>query len=755
MKGMQKISRGSGFNGVLSYALRENARIVGGNMSGYNVQSLSSEFAQTRSVRQDIRKPVWHSSLRLQKDEKITDEKWSEIASDYMKDMGFSESHLYTAILHDDTEGQHIHIIASRIALDKSLFYGRNENLISTRIIHDLERKHNLSITRGLKYIETINEETNEKTYKIATKSEANKLKKNEIEKAIRTNEAPTKLILQHAIDAVLSSDKSVSVSAFIEQLNASNVIVKPAVASTGRLNGFTFALKEDSLIFFKGSEIGKSYSVQNLIKRGLSYDKDRDSQAISAATISALNASDTLRSSDSRSDDTSSTSNADTERAIIAADSELRKESRTEDDTRISSAHISTEDEQTRHEQLDNRDANSNNRTQTTTENIEQITYKKDDANDSLAKYERWRSVADDITNIAAASFTDTSKNEHITEAQKKAKVKAVTRQLDALDAQAYRLTLVSRDDDKKSFNVGKSKSSENEKTERFYTKDEVIAQIPFLSKKNVEKYDIYVTPIDKNHHYILVDDMRHDAMLELQSKEQIKPCLIQQTSDDNYQAVIKIHKEINNLSEKQEQSAANLLVKKLNQKYGDEQLTGVIHPFRLAGFSNRKKGRKNAFTTLVLALNRICSVSVQMLENIRNTLKTNSTQFNQKQVHVEQSEHMLHKSVKKNDIKIEKTIAISSVNQKHLAIYQNIVKKANNFNDLDYSVIDFRFARALVAAGAPPREIASSLSVLSPDIATRHAADTHAYISRTIEAAERERETKVTKVRDRQVMR
>jgi len=84
MKGMQKISRGAGFTGVLAYAFAgTDARLVGGNMSGFDVSTLASEFALTRALRQDIKKPVWHSSLRLTKNEKITDEKWSEIAADY------------------------------------------------------------------------------------------------------------------------------------------------------------------------------------------------------------------------------------------------------------------------------------------------------------------------------------------------------------------------------------------------------------------------------------------------------------------------------------------------------------------------------------------------------------------------------------------------------------------------------------------------------------------------------------------------
>jgi hypothetical protein len=65
-----------------------------------------------------------------------------------MKRMGFSDTHLRCYVLHDD-DGQHIHIIASRIDIaGGKLYLGRNENLISTRIISELEIAHGLTVTK-------------------------------------------------------------------------------------------------------------------------------------------------------------------------------------------------------------------------------------------------------------------------------------------------------------------------------------------------------------------------------------------------------------------------------------------------------------------------------------------------------------------------------------------------------------------------------------------------------------------------------
>lgn len=134
MKGMQSIKRGSGFAGVLAYALEEiegipRGKVIGGNMSGDNQQSLAKEFGISRRLRPDVERPVWHNSLRLPKGEKISDELFVKIADDYMQRMGFSDLHQRVYILHDDEDGQHIHIIADRIALDGTLYLGKNENL--------------------------------------------------------------------------------------------------------------------------------------------------------------------------------------------------------------------------------------------------------------------------------------------------------------------------------------------------------------------------------------------------------------------------------------------------------------------------------------------------------------------------------------------------------------------------------------------------------------------------------------------------
>ncbi|WP_339097371.1 relaxase/mobilization nuclease domain-containing protein [Pectobacterium brasiliense] len=269
MKGMQKIRRGKSFAGVVLYALKPASHhkkdpiVIGGNMDGSDVGELIAEFNATKALRPEVVKAVWHNSLRLPKNEALTDAQWSEIADDYMSRMGFSETHLRCYVLHDDTDGQHIHIITSRIELSSGkLYLGKNENLISTRIIQQLEHDYSLTRTKGP-----------EAKASPASPSPEPKHKKsrNEAMMEKRAGEQYPKTIIQNALEELLAN--KLSITEFVQQLVAQNIRAIPNIASSGKMNGFSF---EYSGIAFKASQLGKCYSWANLQSK-LDYQQERD----------------------------------------------------------------------------------------------------------------------------------------------------------------------------------------------------------------------------------------------------------------------------------------------------------------------------------------------------------------------------------------------------------------------------------------------------------------------------------------------
>ena len=259
---MRKIKRGKSFAGVVQYALKPGAHhksdpvVIGGNMLGDSASKLITEFDDTKQLRPDVQKPVWHNSLRLPDGETLSNDQWVNIADDYMKRMGFSDTHLRCYVLHDD-EGQHIHIIASRIDIaGGKLYLGRNENLISTRIISELEIAHGLTVTKTAPSLSN-------------TQPKRKIISRNEQKLSERTGVPCPKKSLQQIIDKSLA-DKP-DLLTFIKRLEQAEVSWKVNVASTGKMKGFSF---EYAGIAFKASQLGKSYSWANLSNR-LNYNPD------------------------------------------------------------------------------------------------------------------------------------------------------------------------------------------------------------------------------------------------------------------------------------------------------------------------------------------------------------------------------------------------------------------------------------------------------------------------------------------------
>ncbi|MEQ9937173.1 relaxase/mobilization nuclease domain-containing protein [Pectobacterium polonicum] len=297
MKGMQKIRRGKGFAGVVLYALKPGSHhqctpyVIGGNMLGNEAGDLIAEFNTTKTLRPDIAKPVWHNSLRLPKSEVLTDAQWSEIADDYMSRMGFAETHLRCYILHDDAAGQHIHIIASRIDLTNgSLYLGKNENLISTRIIQQLERDYSLTITKepeakaspASPFPPSLSRKSPPQK-QMDAKPKPKKLSRNEAMMEKYKGEPSPKSVIQEALEELLV-DKP-STTEFVTQLVARNIMAVPNIASTGKMNGFSF---EYQRIAFKASQLGKGYS-WSVLQNRLDYQPERDNAFLFALKMPSV----------------------------------------------------------------------------------------------------------------------------------------------------------------------------------------------------------------------------------------------------------------------------------------------------------------------------------------------------------------------------------------------------------------------------------------------------------------------------------
>ncbi|EHX0223994.1 relaxase/mobilization nuclease domain-containing protein, partial [Salmonella enterica] len=225
-----------------------------------NVSDLTDEFKAVSSFRQDIKKPVFHAFLSLPKNEHLTDQQWEEIAKDYLKEMNIDiEKHQYICVRHNDTDKEHIHIVANRIGLDGSVWHGQHSAFNTIAACERLEVKHGLTITQGLK----------------GQKSDVSAPTKAEIEMALRTGEKPARLVLQASLQAAMTGKPDLET--FVERLQAVGIEPRFNVASTGNVAGCSFSVGD---VAFKGSQLGKKFS-WNTIKSKVKYDKNRDDELI------------------------------------------------------------------------------------------------------------------------------------------------------------------------------------------------------------------------------------------------------------------------------------------------------------------------------------------------------------------------------------------------------------------------------------------------------------------------------------------
>lgn len=767
MKGMRKIVRGSGFGGVLSYAFdrdspeQERGRLIGGNMSGRDLLELRKEFDAVRQLRSDIEKPVWHNSLRLPAGEKISDEQWGQFANEYMQKMGFSELHQFCVIQHDEPEGQHVHVIANRIGLDGSLYLGKNENLKSTRVISELEKKYGLQITKGADLDED---------GKIIM-PEKSQLTKNEIEKAVRTGIESPKQRLQKLVDEAMQGNPT-SVQ-FAERLVAAGVEVRASIANTGKMNGFSFSLDDAS---FQASKLGDKYKWAKLSEH-VSYEQDRDSEKLkqlnpaarasadlgavaesdrahTASATARTNAEDAIRTLTSAgrstnevrsAHDSNSIGNAGEHsgeaRAISAgAGSSERRDTRSperSDRNAHSSAESrhSTDGQQAKPTTAAGAPARSNG---SATEGKQKDLDSRGNDSDSGGSFERVVSLAaatqapapanaygaGDSGGSAEVIDTRPSIAEHI-----KAKMIEWRKQHEALKAPAYRLTLTPRAEGLQPRNFGNEGHKLKGKEEKFHTPDEVEKSIPRLSRENARGYDIYVTPIDPDFHYIVVDDVTLEKAKAMKAQG-YQPTLTQQSSANNQQAIFKVPKS-KDFTHSTEQSFANKLVMRLNEAFGDPQFSGVVHPFRMAGFSNKKAGRENAFTKILAVGKTLCRLASEALAAIRGEHAEQQRQEHKRNVKNALDAAQTATAIQKATPKAGSAADAYSQETRRIRAYA----KSKGWKE-DWSRIDYRASLSLLKAGWQTGDVEAAILQVSEGLETRHR-NPQDYAQRTVQQA------------------
>ncbi|WP_332421302.1 relaxase/mobilization nuclease domain-containing protein [Vibrio metschnikovii] len=695
-----KVNRGNGFRGLANYILDsvKGAELLGGNMSGKNSRELAKEFAVCRKLRPNIKRPAWHVSLALPAGENIDDSMWCNVAQRFLEEMGVDiNMHQYFLGKHSDTNNEHIHIGLNRIGFNGELYHGRNDVMLAIQATHKLEKEFGLQLTP------TFKERKQEKS-----------LTSNEIQMAARTGEVPARAALQNILNEALT-DK-LDVFAFIERCEAAGATVIPNVASTGRLNGFAF---EYQGIKFKGSDLGAKYTYKNL-KEVVIYEQDRQSAELIAAAQTIKQRLNAVSERDAATEQQESrpdpAGNGKAEHATQSPDQ------RNEQSERLGEVDkIGTSEEQGRAIESNSEDAQCRNQAEEA-EQQRSVANEVAMVDSGLAD---WGDADNHISDIVAPIVAVSNKCPSANTVRKQ---QLWQQQAEALQADKYRITLIGRQG-QKPWVLGKQKDG----TEKFYSVEEVKNNIPLLSKKNAEGRDIYITPITLDYHYIVVDDLTPETHKEMLANG-YSPNLVQESSRDNYQAIFRVPK----TTDEKDREIANKVVVGLNKRYGDENFTGVSHPFRMAGFSNKKPTRNNFFTRLISssanACQRVITLLKQELDKVIKEREEAKQAYQNAKVQQPKQISLEEERLRKIASVDATTKTADAVFMRHWSKWHGLAKSKGW--SIDYSRIDFAATIDMIKGGYNDEEILIAIVNSSPSVVDRKN-DVQDYTRRTLEKA------------------
>lgn len=148
-----KIGRSSNLYGALAYnnlkVEKENGQILFANKiietpSGhYSVAQLAQSFEPYLIANRNTEKHTLHISLNPDPKDKVSDEKFRELAEQYMRQMGYGEQP-FVVFKHTDIDRSHIHIVSVCVNEEGKKISDKFEKRRSMNVCRELERKYHL-----------------------------------------------------------------------------------------------------------------------------------------------------------------------------------------------------------------------------------------------------------------------------------------------------------------------------------------------------------------------------------------------------------------------------------------------------------------------------------------------------------------------------------------------------------------------------------------------------------------------------------
>lgn len=223
-----------------------NPRLVAGNVVGTPMQ-VARAIDHTARLRPEIKAPIWRTSLSVPDEDGILpDGQWGRIAEDFIEAMGFAGAP-WVAVRHGD---DHVHLTVSRVDWSGQLLTDRWDYRRAREIADRLEEEHGLVRARD------------------RFRAEGPQVRNNELEASNRRRGPdaavpPEREELRRIVREVRDASRGLGRDAFESGLEDAGVSFRANVASTGRMNGYSFTLAgwvdgADEQVWVAASKVAK-----------------------------------------------------------------------------------------------------------------------------------------------------------------------------------------------------------------------------------------------------------------------------------------------------------------------------------------------------------------------------------------------------------------------------------------------------------------------------------------------------------------
>ena len=246
-----RVYRSGSFANAVQYC---QGKAIGGRALGSSVLTsdpkgpseweIIREFLVVNEAKEAAR-PVVHIPVRTRDGEHLSEEQWLEVAERVRTEMGYENSP-WAAYLHnneDGREGQHLHLVLSRVTFDGKIVSDKFERWRVMEVMRGLERDFGLE--------PVLSRDRNQP--RLYPHSAVGQEREREF------------IMLRAQIDAAGGNARTLS--GFVERLEAAGVRVHLKISTNGHLQGASFQLPDSDRIW-KGSDLGRAYSIGRLVQR-------------------------------------------------------------------------------------------------------------------------------------------------------------------------------------------------------------------------------------------------------------------------------------------------------------------------------------------------------------------------------------------------------------------------------------------------------------------------------------------------------